>query len=85
MIPAPYLKKGDKIAITCPAKALKTPLTDAIKLLESWELEVVLGKTIDAEFHQFAGTDELRTQDFQQFIALKQSLPLEADMAASEL
>jgi muramoyltetrapeptide carboxypeptidase len=68
MIPAPYLKKGDKIAITCPAKALKTPLTDAIKLLESWELEVVLGKTIDAEFHQFAGTDELRTQDFQQFI-----------------
>jgi muramoyltetrapeptide carboxypeptidase len=68
MIPAPYLKKGDKIAITCPAKALKTPLTDAVKLLESWELEVVLGKTIDAEFHQFAGTDELRTQDFQQFI-----------------
>jgi muramoyltetrapeptide carboxypeptidase len=68
MIPSPYLKKGDKIAITCPAKALKTPLTDAINLLESWGLEVVLGKTIAAEYHQFAGTDALRTQDFQQFI-----------------
>jgi muramoyltetrapeptide carboxypeptidase len=68
MIPSPYLKKGDKIAITCPAKALKTPLTDTINLLESWGLEVVLGKTIAAEHHQFAGTDALRTQDFQQFI-----------------
>ena len=68
MIPSPYLKKGDKIAITCPAKALKTPLTDAINLLESWGLEVVLGKTIAAEYYQFAGTDALRTQDFQQFI-----------------
>jgi muramoyltetrapeptide carboxypeptidase len=68
MIPSPYLKKGDKIAITCPAKALKTPLTDAINLLESWGLEVVLGKTIAVEYHQFAGTDALRTQDFQQFI-----------------
>jgi muramoyltetrapeptide carboxypeptidase len=68
MIPSPYLKKGDKIAITCPAKALKTPLTDAVNLLESWGLEVVLGKTIAAEYYQFAGTDALRTQDFQQFI-----------------
>lgn len=68
MIQAPYLKKGDKIAITCPAKALKTPLTDAIKLLESWGLEVVLGETVDAVFHQFSGTDELRAKDMQQFI-----------------
>lgn len=68
MVQSPYLKKGDKIAITCPAKALKTPLKDAITLLESWGLEVILGKTIDAEYHQFAGTDELRTQDLQDFI-----------------
>lgn len=68
MIKPPYLKNGDKIAITCPAKALKTPMTDAIKLLESWGLEVVLGETVDAVFHQFAGTDELRSRDMQKFI-----------------
>ena len=68
MIQPPHLKKGDKIAITCPAKSLKAPMTDAIKLLESWGLEVVLGETISAAFHQFAGTDELRTADMQRFI-----------------
>ncbi|MBD3747854.1 MAG: LD-carboxypeptidase [Sphingobacteriales bacterium] len=68
MIQPPHLKKGDKIAITCPAKALKTPMTDAIKLLELWGLEVVLGETVDAVFHQFAGTDELRSKDMQNFI-----------------
>ena len=68
MIQPPFLKKGDKIAITCPAKSLKTPMTAAIKLLELWGLEVVLGDTIDAVFHQFSGTDELRAKDMQNFI-----------------
>ena len=68
MIQPPHLKKGDTIAITCPAKSLKTPMTDAIKLLESWGLKVVLGETVDAVFHQFSGTDELRAKDLQQFI-----------------
>jgi len=63
-----YLKKGDKIAITCPAKKLPNPMTDAITLLQSWGLEVVLGKTVDASFHQFAGDDDLRAQDMQTFI-----------------
>lgn len=63
-----YLKKGDKIAITCPAKSLKAPMTDAISLLESWGLEVVLGDTITASHFQFAGTDELRASDMQRFI-----------------
>jgi muramoyltetrapeptide carboxypeptidase len=68
MIQPPFLKKGDKIAITCPAKSLKTPMTTAIKLLELWGLEVVLGETVDAVFHQFSGTDELRAKDMQNFI-----------------
>lgn len=67
MIP-PNLKKGDKVAITCPAKKLPQPMTDAVKLLESWGLEVVLGETITASYHQFAGDDELRTKDLQRFI-----------------
>lgn len=64
----PYLKKGDKIAITCPAKILKSPLNDAIALLESWGLKVVLGETVDAVHYQFSGTDELRATDMQRFI-----------------
>jgi muramoyltetrapeptide carboxypeptidase len=63
-----YLKKGDKIAITCPAKKLPNPMTDAISLLQSWGLEVVLGKTVEASFHQFAGDDDLRAADMQNFI-----------------
>ncbi|HEY9533561.1 MAG TPA: LD-carboxypeptidase [Mucilaginibacter sp.] len=63
----PYLKKGDKVAITCPAKKLPKPMTDAIALLESWGLEVVLGDTINASYHQFAGDDELRAGDMQRF------------------
>lgn len=68
MLQAPFLKAGDKIAITCPAKSLIKPMDDAIELLSSWGLEVVLGDTVHAQFHQFAGTDELRAQDFQRFI-----------------
>ncbi len=64
----PYLKKGDKIAITCPAKKLPNPMTDAVALLQSWGLEVVLGETINASYHQFAGDDELRAKDMQHFI-----------------
>ncbi|MXV49707.1 LD-carboxypeptidase [Pedobacter sp. HMF7647] len=68
MITPPYLQKGDKIAITCPAKSLPHPIDDAVSLLESWGLEVVLGKTVGASFHQYAGTDDLRTHDFQRFL-----------------
>ncbi|RZA00536.1 MAG: LD-carboxypeptidase [Sphingobacteriaceae bacterium] len=64
----PYLKKGDKIAITCPAKKLPAPMTDAIALLKSWGLEVVLGDTIEASYHQFSGDDALRAKDLQRFV-----------------
>ena len=64
----PYLKKGDKIAIVCPAKKLPKPIDYAIALLQSWDLEVLIGKSVYAESHQFAGTDELRAADIQQFL-----------------
>jgi muramoyltetrapeptide carboxypeptidase len=64
----PYLKKGDKIAITCPAKKLPKPMDDAVALLKSWGLEVVIGETVNASYHQFAGDDELRAKDLQRFI-----------------
>lgn len=64
----PYLKKGDKVAITCPAKKLPAPMADAIALLQSWGLEVVLGDTVAASYHQFAGDDDMRAADMQRFI-----------------
>jgi muramoyltetrapeptide carboxypeptidase len=64
----PFLKKGDKVAITCPAKKLPKPMDDAVALLTSWGLEVVLGETITASYHQFSGDDDLRARDMQQFV-----------------
>jgi muramoyltetrapeptide carboxypeptidase len=64
----PYLKKGNKVAITCPAKKLSELPIDAIHLLELWGLEVVLGKTVHGAHHQFSGTDAERAADLQQFL-----------------
>jgi muramoyltetrapeptide carboxypeptidase len=68
MVAPPYLQPGDKIAITCPAKNLPGPITEAVELIESWGLEVILGETVSSSHHQFAGTDVLRTRDFQRFL-----------------
>ncbi|WP_214227204.1 LD-carboxypeptidase [Pedobacter sp. B4-66] len=63
-----YLKKGDKIAIVCPAKKLPRSIAYAISVFETWGLEVVIGKTVHAGYHQFAGDDALRAQDLQTFL-----------------
>ena len=64
-----YLQNGDKVAIVCTARKIsKAGIEPAIKLLTSWGLEVEVGETIGRENHQFAGTDEERAQDFQQFL-----------------
>lgn len=64
----PYLKKGDKIAIVCPAKKLPKSIESAITLLKEWGLQVITGKTLTAEHHQFAGDDTLRAADLQGFL-----------------
>ena len=43
-------------------------MDDAVVLLKTWGLEAVVGDTIDASYHQFAGDDELRAKDLQRFI-----------------
>ncbi|RZJ82557.1 MAG: LD-carboxypeptidase [Flavobacterium sp.] len=63
-----YLKKGDKIAIVCPAKKLPKSIDVGIAILQSWGLEVVIGKTVTGSYHQFAGTDRERADDLQQFL-----------------
>jgi muramoyltetrapeptide carboxypeptidase len=62
----PALKKGDTVYFLSTAK--KVSLTDiafANNLFVEWGLNVVFGKTIAADYHQFAGDDELRQLDFQ--------------------
>lgn len=63
-----YLIPGDTVAITCPAKKLPRDISEAVKLLESWRLNVILGETVNASWQQFAGNDELRASDMQRFL-----------------
>lgn len=66
MIIPSTLKHGDKIYLLSTARKISLPEIEfAIKTFSDWGLEVVVGKTIGAENFQFAGNDELRTQDFQ--------------------
>jgi len=66
MVTPPFLKHGDTIAIVSTARKItKTDLEPALELLASWGFKAILGHTIGAEEHQFAGDDTLRTQDFQ--------------------
>jgi muramoyltetrapeptide carboxypeptidase len=66
MITPPPLKQGDKIGIMAPARKITSAeLVAAIKIIRDRGFEVELGKTINAADNQFAGTDGLRTSDFQ--------------------
>lgn len=70
MIRPNYLNKGDKVAIVCTARKFsKEEAVPAIALLKSWELEVVLGDTIDNDNFQLGGTDEQRAADFNKQLA----------------
>lgn len=62
----PYLKKGDKIAILCPASYIKEDLTSAFQILTDWGLVLDIYPSTYAQSHQFAGDDELRANDLQQ-------------------
>lgn len=69
MIRPPFLKPGDKIGITCPARKITLDEIEvAINSLENWGLEVVLGDTINKSAHQYAGTDTERRADLQRMM-----------------
>ena len=69
MITPEFLQKGDTVGILATArKADLASLQPAIKLLESWGLHVVIGKTIGKEENQLAGPDWLRATDFQEML-----------------
>ena len=63
-----YLKAGDTIAIVAPSGVLndhENYINKAKKLLESWELNVIIGKNVFNNYGHFSGTDKERTKDFQ--------------------
>ena len=63
-----YLKVGDTIAIIAPSGVLndhENYINKAKKLLESWELNVIIGKNVFNNYGHFSGTDKERTKDFQ--------------------
>jgi muramoyltetrapeptide carboxypeptidase len=63
-----YLKAGDTIAIVAPSGILndhQNYIDKAKNLLESWNLNVLIGENIYNNYGHFSGTDEERTQDFQ--------------------
>ncbi len=64
-----YLKPGSTIAIAASARKVNAAeIADAVAVLASWGLKVVLSDTIYEEQHQFAGTDEVRTMGLQQLL-----------------
>jgi len=68
-IQPPFLVPGDTVAMVSTARKIAVEEVHYAKnFLEQQSYKVVLGKTIGAEDHQFAGSDVLRTADFQSFL-----------------
>jgi muramoyltetrapeptide carboxypeptidase len=61
------LQKGDTVGLLALAcKVDFEVLKPAIELMENvWGLTVILGESLRSEYHQFAGTDQIRRNDFQ--------------------
>ncbi|MBU2938256.1 LD-carboxypeptidase [Lacinutrix sp. C3R15] len=68
LIQPDYLKAGDTVAIVAPSGILKnrnSEVEQAINLLKSWNLKVVVGEHVFSKDNHFAGTDAERCEDFQ--------------------
>ncbi|TDE18340.1 S66 peptidase family protein [Dyadobacter psychrotolerans] len=66
----PFLQAGDKIGIVAPASTIRyEDVVPGINLLkETWNLEVVEGKTLKSSFNQFSARDEDRLTDLQHML-----------------
>lgn len=66
MITPEFLKPGDKVAFVATARKISpVEVEPAIKAMESWGLEVLIGDSLYAVDRQFAGTDSQRLYDLQ--------------------
>ncbi|MCQ2279351.1 MAG: LD-carboxypeptidase [Bacteroidales bacterium] len=65
----PYLHPDDCVGIVAPArKVAPAEIKAAINFLEKNGFRVAIGKNLFNKHFQFAGTDEERAQDFQEFM-----------------
>jgi len=66
VIPPP-LMKGDKVAVISPSGVVsQETVVQAVRVVESWGLKVVIGKNAFSSNGIFAGTDEERLHDLQE-------------------
>ncbi len=69
MLTPKNLKIGDTIGILSTARKFTSEqLEFCTQILNTWGFKVVIGSSINAEEHQFAGSDQLRTDNLQAFI-----------------
>ena len=67
-IQPPFLKAGDEVAIVSPSFSIdEIKISDGVKVLEEWGLKVHVGKNVFKKSGPFAGTDEERLSDLQEF------------------
>jgi muramoyltetrapeptide carboxypeptidase len=65
-IAPPFLQPGQRVALVSTARKITLPeVAFAQQTLTSWGLDVIVGESIGAASHQFAGDDDLRRRDFQ--------------------
>lgn len=64
-----FLKPGDKIGLVSPAKSIQPKqVKAAVRVLQRWGLEPVFGRHLFSIHNQFAGKDEERAADIQEFL-----------------
>lgn len=64
-----HLKKGDTVGITCPAGFITNEdIVPAVNKLTEWGFNIKIGNTIGKRDFTFGGTDQERTNDFQQML-----------------
>lgn len=67
MIIPPYLKPGDTITVLAPArKVSQEEIVPQLEILELWGLKIKYAKNVFERYHQFAGEDAIRAQDFNE-------------------
>jgi muramoyltetrapeptide carboxypeptidase len=65
----PFLRQGDRVAITCPAGAvLRDEMNEMIETLTHWGLEVVVGNTVGSHFGKFSAPDATRAAELQVYL-----------------
>jgi muramoyltetrapeptide carboxypeptidase len=67
MMAPQHLKRGDRVALVAPAgKITRDVLTRAVRVLEQWNLKVMVGDNVMSKSHSYlAGSDEERLVDLQ--------------------